>query len=108
MKKSKFMPTSVGSVPQGAGLGNAGGTVTPLAQSFFLSVVFVLFILNGCLTSNGSSANVAATHSQPYPTQNTRGQINCRHCGQPGQYKDGKCVEKGGPVLLVIGELSLI
>jgi hypothetical protein len=99
VKKSKFMPTSVGSVPPGTGNGNgsAGGGVTPLGQSFS-TVCLLPFYLSSVsvLASNGSSANVAATPSQPYPAQNTRGQGICRHCGQPGRCKDGKCVEKWG------------
>ncbi|KIO27748.1 hypothetical protein M407DRAFT_7162 [Tulasnella calospora MUT 4182] len=31
------------------------------------------------------------------PTLNAQGQRTCRQCGQPGRYKDGKCVEKWGP-----------
>ncbi|KAI0820665.1 hypothetical protein BC628DRAFT_828873 [Trametes gibbosa] len=32
-----------------------------------------------------------------YPPTNSSGQRICRQCGQPGRYKDGKCVEKWGP-----------
>lgn len=28
---------------------------------------------------------------------NAEGQRMCRQCGQPGRYKDGKCVERWGP-----------
>ncbi|KIY64736.1 hypothetical protein CYLTODRAFT_424963 [Cylindrobasidium torrendii FP15055 ss-10] len=38
-----------------------------------------------------------APPSQPYPAINDLGQRVCRTCGQPGRYKDGKCVEKWGP-----------
>jgi hypothetical protein len=50
VKKSKFMPTSIGtsSVPPGTdnGLGSVSGGVTPLGESFPLFVVFVLFIIS--------------------------------------------------------------
>lgn len=32
-----------------------------------------------------------------YPPTNELGQRICRTCGQPGRYKEGKCVEKWGP-----------
>ena len=32
-----------------------------------------------------------------YPPTNASGQRICRQCGQPGRYKEGKCVEKWGP-----------
>ncbi|GJJ07833.1 hypothetical protein Clacol_002038 [Clathrus columnatus] len=32
-----------------------------------------------------------------YPAINAQGERTCRQCGQPGRYKDGKCVEKWGP-----------
>lgn len=35
--------------------------------------------------------------STPYPPTNDLNQRICRTCGQPGRYKDGKCVEKWGP-----------
>jgi hypothetical protein len=92
-KKSKFMPTSIGSVPPATGNGNGSvsGGVTPLGESSSVLIVFVLLIIIGGLASNGSSASVPATQSQPY-----QGQRIYRHCGQPGRYKDGKCVEKWG------------
>ncbi|KAF9015822.1 hypothetical protein BDZ89DRAFT_1141922 [Hymenopellis radicata] len=32
-----------------------------------------------------------------YPAVNEHGQRTCRSCGQPGRYKEDKCVEKWGP-----------
>ncbi|KAG8851987.1 hypothetical protein FRB96_009003 [Tulasnella sp. 330] len=51
---------------------------------------------------------VSATQQQPptrhagpgpavKPTFNEKGERICRACGQPGRYRDGKCVEKWGP-----------
>ena len=58
--------------------------------------------------TNGSSTtpNVFPQTQQPRhtgpgpavkPNLNAQGQRTCRQCGQPGRYKDGKCVEKWGP-----------
>ncbi|KAL1746890.1 hypothetical protein HDZ31DRAFT_72627 [Schizophyllum fasciatum] len=43
-----------------------------------------------------STGNESAT-APTYPKTNAEGQRICRQCGQPGRYKDGKCVEKWGP-----------
>lgn len=50
-----------------------------------------------------SARSVAGTASLPslppggFPAINDKGQRICRQCGQPGRYKEGKCVEKWGP-----------
>ncbi|KIY70666.1 hypothetical protein CYLTODRAFT_487946 [Cylindrobasidium torrendii FP15055 ss-10] len=44
--------------------------------------------------------HIPATPPQPartYPSHNEQGQRICRSCGQPGRYKEDKCVEKWGP-----------
>lgn len=46
---------------------------------------------------NSSASFIPSTTTSPYPPQNNLGQRICRQCGQPGRYKDGKCVEKWGP-----------
>ncbi|TEB23673.1 hypothetical protein FA13DRAFT_1405771 [Coprinellus micaceus] len=46
----------------------------------------------------GSLAAAGGAPTGPlFPAQNADGQRICRQCGQPGRYKDGKCVEKWGP-----------
>ncbi|KAF8911740.1 hypothetical protein CPB85DRAFT_1303266 [Mucidula mucida] len=40
---------------------------------------------------------VVPVPGKTYPSQNELGQRICRTCGQPGRYKEGKCVEKWGP-----------
>lgn len=61
----------------------------------------------GPLSAVGSGTHIIYPHSQQprhtgpgpavKPTLNAQGQRTCRQCGQPGRYKDGKCVEKWGP-----------
>ncbi|KAG8919068.1 hypothetical protein FRC01_001495, partial [Tulasnella sp. 417] len=61
----------------------------------------------GPLSAGGSGTHIIYPHSQQprhtgpgpavKPTLNAQGQRTCRQCGQPGRYKDGKCVEKWGP-----------
>lgn len=61
----------------------------------------------GAPLSAGSSTSILFPHSQQprhtgpgpavKPTLNAQGQRTCRQCGQPGRYKEGKCVEKWGP-----------
>ncbi|KAL0574287.1 hypothetical protein V5O48_007663 [Marasmius crinis-equi] len=43
----------------------------------------------------GSQSSIVQPGS--YPPTNAQGQRICRQCGQPGRYKEGKCVEKWGP-----------
>ncbi|KAG8906448.1 hypothetical protein FRB99_006864 [Tulasnella sp. 403] len=58
------------------------------------------------ITPSASSTSILYPHAQPRhtgpgpavkPTLNAQGQRTCRQCGQPGRYKEGKCVEKWGP-----------
>ncbi|KAG8900450.1 hypothetical protein FRC00_012814, partial [Tulasnella sp. 408] len=61
----------------------------------------------GPLSAGTSGTHIIYPHSQQprhtgpgpavKPTLNAQGQRTCRQCGQPGRYKDGKCVEKWGP-----------
>ena len=45
----------------------------------------------------GAQPTVPSIPGGGYPSTNASGQRICRQCGQPGRYKDGKCVEKWGP-----------
>ncbi|KAG9017388.1 hypothetical protein FRB93_007502 [Tulasnella sp. JGI-2019a] len=51
--------------------------------------------------SSPVSATQPTRHAGPgpavKPTFNEKGERICRACGQPGRYRDGKCVEKWGP-----------
>ncbi|KAI0637471.1 hypothetical protein C8Q77DRAFT_1048325 [Trametes polyzona] len=59
------------------------------------------------LSANGSMMTIGPTGSvisgpssmggTTFPAVNEHGQRLCRHCGQVGRYKEGKCVEKWGP-----------
>ncbi|KAG9031978.1 hypothetical protein FS837_002845 [Tulasnella sp. UAMH 9824] len=61
----------------------------------------------GPLAAGTSGTHIIYPHSQQprrkstgpavKPTLNAQGQRTCRQCGQPGRYKNGKCVEKWGP-----------
>lgn len=46
--------------------------------------------------SSGTGTGTALWGSG-FPPQNAAGQRICRQCGLPGQYKDGKCVERWRP-----------
>ncbi|KAI5895987.1 uncharacterized protein SCHCODRAFT_02697489 [Schizophyllum commune H4-8] len=46
---------------------------------------------------DASNDPTPANSAPSYPKTNAEGQRICRQCGQPGRYKDGKCVEKWGP-----------
>ncbi|OCH85157.1 hypothetical protein OBBRIDRAFT_807738 [Obba rivulosa] len=56
---------------------------------------------NGSVITLGPTGSVisgpSAMGGGSFPPTNTLGQRICRHCGQPGRYKEGKCVEKWGP-----------
>ncbi|KAF8901803.1 hypothetical protein CPB85DRAFT_119805 [Mucidula mucida] len=44
-----------------------------------------------------STTDVSAVPAKIYPATNELGQRICRACGQPGRYKEEKCIEKWGP-----------
>uniref|UniRef100_A0A0W0EY89 Uncharacterized protein n=1 Tax=Moniliophthora roreri TaxID=221103 RepID=A0A0W0EY89_MONRR len=48
-------------------------------------------------SSSQSQGSLSQPPPQGYPPTNSAGQRICRQCGQPGRYKEGKCVEKWGP-----------
>ncbi|KAJ3488594.1 hypothetical protein NLI96_g2740 [Meripilus lineatus] len=56
---------------------------------------------NGSVLTMGASGSVISGPANAggggYPPTNASGQRICRQCGQPGRYKEGKCVEKWGP-----------
>ncbi|CAL1701871.1 unnamed protein product [Somion occarium] len=51
----------------------------------------------GSVTTLGPQPTVSSIGGGGFPGSNAQGQRTCRQCGQPGRYKDGKCVEKWGP-----------
>jgi hypothetical protein len=78
VKKSKFIPTSIGSVPPGTGNGNGSvsGGVTPLGESSAQSIVFVLFIIIGGFSierglSECTSYAISAVSSSKYARTNS-------------------------------------
>ncbi|TFK18808.1 hypothetical protein FA15DRAFT_660411 [Coprinopsis marcescibilis] len=51
----------------------------------------------GSIDTPPQASAAPAPHAPAFPATNAQGQRICRQCGQPGRYKDGKCVEKWGP-----------
>ena len=50
------------------------------------------------LSGGRTDANVdPSTPARIWPATNAAGQRICRSCGEPGRYKEDKCIEKWGP-----------
>ncbi|GJE97279.1 hypothetical protein PsYK624_134950 [Phanerochaete sordida] len=93
MSGSTILP---GGTPQGPGVpGNALGHHNTIQTHIFAPPVTGAPVKK--TSTAGQIPGTTAIASGGYPPTNSAGQRICRQCGQPGRYKDGKCVEKWGP-----------
>ncbi|KAH9853229.1 hypothetical protein C2E23DRAFT_691059, partial [Lenzites betulinus] len=81
-----FTPPVTGAPVKKNKSGGAGLAQTASANSSVLTLGPTGSVISGPTNLGGG-----------YPPTNASGQRICRQCGQPGRYKEGKCVEKWGP-----------